>query len=114
MSQLKDSLQDLETKPISHVAITTVKIQSSDFDIELYVASLRRSGMTTPELLAQEYGRLELSISKLEESNAILAEEGDDPEFQLAIDENRHVIAKQRSMLAKLAELLGQDPGIYI
>jgi hypothetical protein len=87
--------------------------EPTSLTVDQYVASLRSTGMLRPELLAQERARLELSIAKLEESNAILAEE-DDEDCRQAVVENRDVIAKQRQMLEKLSELLGEDPGLYI
>ncbi|KAG4100549.1 hypothetical protein H8356DRAFT_1659851 [Neocallimastix lanati (nom. inval.)] len=56
---------------------------------------------------SEEIVRLEHSIKLLEDSNAVLREQGDnDPDFVLAITENEQVIAKYKKIVNNLKERL--------
>ena len=94
----------------------TVSTQRSNLEkpnAQEYRRELLEKGMIDPELLNAERHRFEAAISKLEESNAELAEDTD-PEFLAAIEENQGIIEKYKEFIGVLDELLGESGSLYL
>lgn len=88
---------------------------------EQYIQELQRKNLMSEDFLRSEYERIQLSISKLEESNLILAQDPD-PEMQQALLENQQIIATSQEKLRRLREFLPgfsdqnerHEDGIYL
>lgn len=86
-----------------------------------YIQELQRKNLMSEDFLRSEYERIQLSISKLEESNTILAQDPD-PEMQQALVENQQIIASSNEKLRRLREFLPgfsdqnqrHEEGIYL
>jgi hypothetical protein len=121
--QLKPGIYMIDYRHPTHLSPDRLSshVSSGPLTADQYIQELQRMNLMSEDFLRSEYERIQLSISKLEESNLILAQDPD-PEMQEALVENQQIIATSQEKLRRLQEFLPgfsdqnqrHEDGIYL